>query len=327
MAKNEMTAVDRRRGQMRKTLRDMLAKGRDRYAAVLPRHLTPERMANLALTASTLNPKLLDCSPESVCLALLCASQTGIEPDGYHGHLIPYGTQCTFVPDFKGLIQLALNNGVVVDAQAVYENDEFVYELGSTPRIVHRPAIDEERGELRCAYAIAHFKDGRSKFIVATKSDIAKRRNVSAAKNKADSPWQQWPEMMAVKTSVKMLSKYLPRSPEMTAATAADDAAELGIQQQPTSIPGQLPHPSIPSRTDALVQHTLGEPPGPEPDPSKDPVAVFSEALENLDTPEEVDSLFQVMIEKNAGQLSDQAYSDACEARDVRKAVLTGELT
>ena len=39
-------------------------------------------------------------------------------------------------------------NMQIVSAQAVYENDEFVYELGLNPRLIHKPAL-KECGDLK----------------------------------------------------------------------------------------------------------------------------------------------------------------------------------
>lgn len=314
MAKNQLTAVDRRKRQMQTSLRNVLESGRERYQHLLPRHMTPDRMIHVALTATTQSPKLLDCSAASLGSALLTASQMGLEPDGYHGHLIPYGKTCQFIPDYKGLIQLALHNDVVISAHAVYENDKFAYQLGLQPSLVHEPYIDGDRGELRCAYAIATFKDGRTQSVVATRADIEKRRKASASADKPDSPWVQWPEEMAIKTSVKMLMKYVPRSPEMTTAVTADDMAEMGRQQQPMEVPGIMPEeePDRQNRNqDALERMNTNDKPNPT-------LVILAEALEQTSTPDDVSTIYKSIITDDESDLSEETVKVAREMSEKR---------
>src|ERR1044071_3746806 len=72
-------------------MRDLLNKSKDQIAAALPRHITPERMIRVAMTAIQRTPDLLECSPLSVIGAVMTASQLGLEPDGILGraYLIP----------------------------------------------------------------------------------------------------------------------------------------------------------------------------------------------------------------------------------------------
>ena len=67
--------------------------------AALPRHMDGEKFAKIALTAINKNPKLLDCTRESLMLAMLQSAALGLEPNGRDAHLIPYGNQCQFQLD------------------------------------------------------------------------------------------------------------------------------------------------------------------------------------------------------------------------------------
>ena len=62
---------------------------KEQFALSLPKHLSPERFARIAITALTRTPKLQQCSKESVMKCLLDLSAIGLEPDGRHAHLIP----------------------------------------------------------------------------------------------------------------------------------------------------------------------------------------------------------------------------------------------
>ena len=218
--------------QRKNELSTFLSSGANEIARALPVHMSVDRMIRVALTAVTMQPKLLECSKASLALALMNASALGLEPDGYHGHLVPYKDKCQFIPDYKGLIQLALKNGVFIDAHAVYEKDIFEYQYGLEQKLTHVPSEEADRGKLRCAYAVATFSDGRKCFVVSNRSAVMKRRDASPASKSKASPWTQWEESMWVKTAVKMLSKFVPISPHLTIAVQMDNMADMGVGQQ-----------------------------------------------------------------------------------------------
>ena len=129
-------------------------------ARALPRHLSPERMARIALTAFRMNPKLAEADPRSVFAAVIQSSQLGLEV-GLMGeaHLVPFGRQCQLIPGYQGLVKLARNSGIVQDVYAheVRINDKFDIVLGLNRTLMHEPlkqngfpASDEERGPVVC---------------------------------------------------------------------------------------------------------------------------------------------------------------------------------
>lgn len=225
-----------------------------RLQQALPRHMTPDRMIRMALTAATRTPKLLNCSLESIGLALLQASQFGVEVNGRDAHLVPYGDQCQLIVDYKGMIQLAYRSGIVdgVSAKAVYERDLFEYELGSDEHLKHVPCTEDDPGKLVYAWAMVRFKGGGNKFVVLNRRDIKRRMEKSQTAKRSDSPWQQHPEAMWAKSAVKELAKWMPQVPEMDAfhnAVADDDAKEYGavtLDVQPIETP--------PSKSEQLAQ-------------------------------------------------------------------------
>ena len=85
--------------------------------------------------------------------ALMNAAQLGLEPNTPLGqaYLIPYRNkgklECQFQIGYKGLIDMVYRNENIqtVQAQCVYENDDFQYELGLDPKLVHKPAL-KDRG-------------------------------------------------------------------------------------------------------------------------------------------------------------------------------------
>ena len=126
---------------------------REQIAKAIPAHLTPDRFLRVALTAMNRNPKLFQCTRESLFQCMLDCSAVGLEPDGRHAHLIPYGKDCTLIIDYKGLLAMARRNGVSADAKVVREADAFtVREDDGTGQTTVEHSVDyrKPRGELVC---------------------------------------------------------------------------------------------------------------------------------------------------------------------------------
>lgn len=215
--------------QETQTLASLLRRQEQAIAAALPRHITPERFARVALTALRSTPKLDQCTPTSFLGALMTAAQLGLEPNTPLGHayLIPFRntekrtTECTFILGYKGIIDLARRNGVAVNARTVYEGDEFECDYGLAETIVHKPTLGD-RGPVIAYYGVARW-DGGHMVDMATPVDIEARKARSKAASKG--PWVSDYDAMARKTVVRMMAPYLPLSIEMATAVASDERA------------------------------------------------------------------------------------------------------
>lgn len=228
-----------------RTVADMLAGDQRLLASManaLPKHITPDRMARVCLTALRRNAKLQECKPESLLAAIMVCSQLGLEPNDQRGqaYLIPYGAECQLIIGYRGMIDLAMRSGMVenIQALAVYERDQFEYEQGLEMKLRHVPYLGtEDPGKLICTYAIASIKGGSKAVVVLPRRDIERARMASsAAKSKRASPWDDWYEAMAIKTAVRKLAKFMPQSPEFARALEADDAKAMTINPATLSI-------------------------------------------------------------------------------------------
>jgi recombination protein RecT len=197
-------------------------------ARVLPRHLTPERMVRTGLTALMKVPKLATCTPESFLNCMLQLSQWGLEPDGRHAHLIPYGDTCTLILDYKGIVDLVLRSGTVrtIHADVVCQGDRFVYSLGEvkehTPWYLRTDADKPAKaGEVIAVYCHVVFTDGGSKSEVMSVDEVEKVRRASKASQSG--PWKEWWSEMAKKTVFRRASKWLKLSAEVADAFERDD--------------------------------------------------------------------------------------------------------
>ena len=225
----------------------MLEQFKGEIARALPKHINPDRMARIALTAFRMTPKLGECDPRSVFAAVIQSSQMGLEV-GLMGeaHLVPFGNQCQLIPGYTGLMKLARQSGLVQDiyAHEVRVNDNFTLKLGMERSLDHEPlttlggfpAADEERGDVAGFYAVAVFKDGSRTFVAMGRKEIEKIRDnsrgyQSAKRYKKESVWDSDFTAMGLKTAIRRLCKFLPKSPELASALALDAAAEQGKAQ------------------------------------------------------------------------------------------------
>ena len=218
---------------------------KEQIALVLPKHLTPDRMARVALTAAMRNPLLLECTPESLLSCLMQCSQFGLEPDGRMAHLIPFKNRqantvvCTLIIDWKGLAALALRSGMIakLHADLICDKDEFAFDMGDI--LHHRINFRATRGEPYAAYAMAVTKTGEKFVQVMTKEEIEKIRDNSqgwrAFKSgyAKTSPWQDAPGEMWKKTAFRRLAKWLPLSSEFRDALEVDDKSDAVVDTSP----------------------------------------------------------------------------------------------
>lgn len=209
-------------------------------ALALPKHMTADRLARIALTEIRKVPALARCDQTSFLGAIMQCAQLGLEPGGALGHayLLPFEnrkkqiTEVQFIVGYRGMIDLARRSGQILslEARAVYAADKFHVSLGLHPDLTHEPAWDaEDRGALRFVYAVAKLKDGGTQFEVMSRVEIEKIRAQSKASQAG--PWVSHFDEMAKKTVIRRLFKYLPVSIEIARAVGMDEQAEAGLPQ------------------------------------------------------------------------------------------------
>lgn len=208
-------------------------------AAILPKHLTPERMVQFYYVAAGKNRALSSCTKESIVKSMIDLSQLGLEPDGRKAHLIPYGRECTVVIDYKGIVELIMRTGLVsrIHADVVCENDEFEFNMGEV--VKHKIDFRKPRGEMYAVYSIVYFKDGTKRCECMSRDEVDKIRTRSKAATSG--PWVTDYNEMAKKTVFKRLSKWIMVSSEVRDAIDIDDeqyrqeAAKQVITVAPTA--------------------------------------------------------------------------------------------
>lgn len=239
-----MSIQTARNGQLVTTTQDdssieriLKGKGmRSALAMALPKHVTADRMARVALTALSKNPALARCSQVSFFGALLSTAQLGLEPNTPLGfaYLIPYKNECTLIVGYQGMIDLAWRAGTAIRGNLVREGDEFDVEYGLNQSLHHKPALDAERDSRPVTYLYTIGKlrgeEREPVFTVLSRTEVEKYRSRSASKN--NGPWVTDWDSMALKTGVRRLFRWLPKSVEIQQALTLDTAHETGNQRE-----------------------------------------------------------------------------------------------
>lgn len=249
MSTKEKTALQKPLDSMR----DLLEKAAPKLQEVAPKHLKIERLVRLLLSACSRNPKILQCSADSVLLFAMKCSETGLEPIGAGGMwAVPFenrkaGTvELQAIPDYRGLVHIARRAGCIKDAWAevVRENDNFTYELGTQPTLVHTPAR-RDRGALECAYCVIVMPDDSRRFVVMDRDDVEAIRKRSRASQSG--PWVTDEAEMWKKTVVRRAMKpFSGVSRELDVAFETDDEAtglDLVGERAPVPMPRAIDEP------------------------------------------------------------------------------------
>jgi recombination protein RecT len=236
-----------RKSDQRVTVRGWFEAQKGEIARAVPKHIDPERLVRVALTACVQNPKLLECTRESLMQAVMQSAQLGLMPDGLLGgaYLVPYrngktgAMEATFQVGFPGLIDLATRGDRIsaVIPDVVHAKDYFEYHREVERDVFkHKPYEgDDDPGPLTHAYCLVRRKDGTASVTVLPKSKIEKEHRAhSRAKN--EGPWSTHYEAMCKKTMVIVALKYEPKSTDLAKAVAREEFIEQGIEIPPEDV-------------------------------------------------------------------------------------------
>jgi recombination protein RecT len=183
----------------------------------LPPSVSVERFTRTAKLAVQLNPDLIEVQDkQSIFTSLVRCAFDGLIPDGRQAALVKVKERgkekVAYWPMVGGLRFIAANHGYSLESHCVYSNDTFAWELGFEPKVTHTPpSLDEDRGDLIGAYAVAtRLEDGRKFLDVMSKGEIEAIRAKSPSARFDWSPWNQSTSEMYRKTAAKRLFKQLP---------------------------------------------------------------------------------------------------------------------
>ena len=241
-------------------------------AQALPKHLTADRMIQMAVTLISKNPKLKECTAGSLIGATMQASILGFRPVEAlaYCYFVPYNNkkrrqdgseyyekEVQFQIGYRGLMDLARRSGQIksIHAFAVYSGDQFSYSLGINPNITHIPNETQQKNpkDLTHVYAVAHYKDGGYNFVVLTRKEVeALRRRNAMQKEEAGGAWKTDYEAMAMAKAIKQLAKYLPLSDELQSMVQSDESI-IRPEMFATDKSGEVVDMERPDYEDAII--------------------------------------------------------------------------
>lgn len=215
-----------RRNEMMQGLAALIERKKGTFASVGGKYFDPDRLVKLAQGALARTPKLAECTPASVLVALMRCAELGLEPDAALPQkrmwLIPRknkkmggAMECTFLLDYRAQINKSRESGLVksIIAECVYERDEFHVhydaEGSSITKFTFKPKIFEERGKLLGYFAAARIEGGEIQFYG---SSVQKMQKFVADRQLAQygGPWTTDFDQQALKTCLRRLFNLLP---------------------------------------------------------------------------------------------------------------------
>lgn len=208
-----------------------LDKLKPQLALALPKHMSTDRMARLALTAFSTNKAMRECTPESIAASLLVAGQLGLEPGvNGAGFLIPYKTTCTFVPGWKGLVDLVSRSGRgTVYTGVIFRDQQYTFVDGARrDLVIHNETDMDDPEDITHAFAIGWVRDAAMPIIELWGVEkLKKHRDKYNKVGTKHYSFRDW-EMYCRKVPLLQVLKYMPASIELANAITISHAAEAG---------------------------------------------------------------------------------------------------
>jgi recombination protein RecT len=205
-------------------------------AELLETHsITPSQFKNIVINEVKKSEKMQQAflnNPASLFASILLCAELGLNPSADVGefYFLPFGSKITPILGYKGVINLILRSGEISKlwSEIVYQDDEFEYELGLEPKLVHKPNHERTNKNIKYVYAVAKLTNGETMFKVMSKKEImeivemSKYPNSLYGSNKDPQGW------MHKKTVIKQLSKTLPKDYYGKRGISVDDKVEGG---------------------------------------------------------------------------------------------------
>tara|TARA_B100000131_G_scaffold2871_2_gene3049 strand:- start:506 stop:1621 length:1116 start_codon:yes stop_codon:yes gene_type:complete len=261
-------------------MNSLLENRKEELTAALKGVMTPEYFRRVVMTALTSNPKLASCTMASIYESALNSAQLGLEPNTplQEAYLIPYGKNCSFQVGRNGWIKLAHRTGLVkyCNALPVYEGEEFMWQPGKDPEVLHIPDIEiADDARLITAYAFVVLNDGTKIYEVLRARDWKKIR----ASAKGDGPgWKKWPERMICRSALKRLirtrlpvneffiTKDLSAEPKPVPEVVIDEATGEILSPEQKRVSSIIDAQLVPQEDGGGVQQDGAEQPPPTSD-------------------------------------------------------------
>lgn len=259
------------------TLRRRLEERRSDISALLPEHMTFERLEYLMLLAVDEDYKLLNCAAsnkglESFVKAACAAAVMGLEPGRLKGEAFIGARQsqgewvAEFGTTYQGDLRLLYRSNSIksIRAEVVYEKDVFEIDLASNRPPTHKPFMGRERGDAVGAYAVVHLANGEwlTEWMPQSDLDKAMSHTRMVRDGRIYGPWDEWAGEMSKKSVIRRMAKRLPLDPAVQVLMAQDQTSDYSPRPDPEAAAAAAETLRIKDASPALESRLTARPEG-----------------------------------------------------------------
>lgn len=205
---------------------------------LLGTNTSPQKFKQMLVNELERSPKLQDAflkNPASFFASALYCAELNLSPSSLVGEFFFTVSKEQVKPilGYKGLVALLLRSNKVkkIWAEVVYTQDDFEYELGLEPKMVHIPNFNSVKtcDNIKCIYACAKIED-EVVFKVMTLEEIKTIVDMLETPSEYYFNDKKDPEKWSLKKVVlKQMSKLIPKEDDrLLKAVSYDDNVEGG---------------------------------------------------------------------------------------------------
>lgn len=208
------------------------------FEKAAPRGVEAAVLARDAITLLSQTPKLYEVDQTSFLGALMTCASLGLRPGvGALGQawILPMKGKAQFLLGYQGMIELAHRSGGIgsIRARVVHVNDEFDIDYGLHETLKHKPPLDGPRGDVRGYYAAYNLTNGGNGFTYWSKAQMQEHKEKFAMARDRNGnivgPWRDHFDAMALKTTVRDLFRFMPRSADLDRGQIADGSTRVDL--------------------------------------------------------------------------------------------------
>lgn len=184
----------------------------------------------------------IQANPVKFAIYLKNLITLGVDISQRQAYFLPYGNEITSVLDYKTLMALIKKHTNVksIDAQLVYENEQFLVEQGKVVEHKQNPfASKDEKGALVGAYSVFTLDDGSKDYYFASLEEINKAKECSKSANSKFSPWNNWYDEMVKKTVIRKGMKFYPMildNEQRIALDSVDNDVDFNLNKKQNNV-------------------------------------------------------------------------------------------
>ena len=237
---NEIATTEKKERSKVQKVRDLIKSYEGAMARLLPKHVSVERMTQIAMINIGKTPKLAECHAATLIGAILESIRLELEPGAGPGHtwLIPFFNkkkdrmEVQIIVDYRAIVKrLKTHAGAsVVFAEVVHKNDKFEYGVGPKGLYLNWKPARGDRGE-----EVNYFSAAWSKDCTLLGYNIMTVKEIEAIQARSKASWGPWktdPRWMGKKSVIRPLNKLIPHTDNtLSRMGELADKEEVGIPQ------------------------------------------------------------------------------------------------